>query len=504
MSRKPRFAFLFVFLLALGTMLAVGPTYSPDTRVYAQSPPPIFDQGGDVPPLQDESADNPPPNTALGCVSMVRRNPRTGEFETVLICTFGLNTTPPPARNPIATKFFPASFDPSADISGDPLRRFGAVLYRGTNTVDGTVQLVKVSVNPASPGIVKKVVRFALSASEGENNFARGVAEAVLAVSSLDPTGNNNGSLAVAVTDPIARQELDPADPNFVSGVGVIFIVWNVWGDSSGTFQVGLTGPVSVTIDDVAQEVVVVEKTDSAGTYCPAGKSPVRSFRLFDGEEIDFLCIDGVGDSADIEIDTGNGVRIRKAFIARDFSKGGVQTIDLASFTEAGVFSSLYPAGAANPAPGLELDITAGLGYLAAPQLSDGLNTSGVRAFSLSDGTPGSFFPADVYYYVNNNLKTGLQEVSVSNHPNPPNVVRRGLVISRSDPVGFPNRADRVTGIDLNTGLKNLIGTDKQTTSIAIVPPKPSDDPNQLFLFRIKVDYATNTSKIGVKQLVLQ
>jgi len=175
--------------------------------------------------------------------------------------------------------------------------------------------------------------------------------------------------------------------------------------------------------------------------------------------------------------------------------------IDLGSFTEAALLD-LYPAGAAQPAPGLDLDIAAGKGYLAAPAPELG----GLLEFDLTSTsnppTPPPFlFAADVYYPLQNGIATGVQEASVTNYTGDP---RRGIVISRSDPTGFRNRADRVTGIDLGSGLKNLIGTDKQTTSIAIVPPRASDDPNQLFLFRIKVDYATNTSRIGVRQLVLQ
>jgi hypothetical protein len=97
----------------------------------------------------------------------------------------------------------------------------------------------------------------------------------------------------------------------------------------------------------------------------------------------------------------------------------------------------------------------------------------------------------------------GLQEASVTNYTGDP---RRGIVISRSDPTGFPNRADRVTGINLNTQLKNLLGTGKQTTAIAFVPQRtqaPADDPNQQFFFRIKV-LDDDTVKMGLKRFVLQ
>lgn len=112
---------------------------------------------------------------------------------------------------------------------------------------------------------------------------------------------------------------------------------------------------------------------------------------------------------------------------------------------------------------------------------------------------------ADVYYHTNNGIATGLQEVSVANFNNQ-GTTRRGIVISRGDPTNFPNRADRVTGINLNTGLKNLLGTGKQTTCISFVPQRtasPADDPNQQFFFRVKV-LDDHTVRLGLKRFALQ
>ena len=107
----------------------------------------------------------------------------------------------------------------------------------------------------------------------------------------------------------------------------------------------------------------------------------------------------------------------------------------------------------------------------------------------------------EFFYPVQNGFFTGVQEVSVSNFNNQ---YRRAIVISRADT--NTSNANRVTGIDLISGLANLLGTGKQTTAIAFVPQRtqaPADDPNQQFVFRIKV-LDDDTVKMGLKRFVLQ
>jgi len=121
MLRKPRFAFLLVFLLALGTMLAVGPAYSPDTRVYAQSPPPIFDQGGDV--VVDLSADGLANIESRTCILICDIG--DGQVQCEQVC-FGeggggsQTPAPPPLKNPLVAKFFPATFVPGGGAPINP------------------------------------------------------------------------------------------------------------------------------------------------------------------------------------------------------------------------------------------------------------------------------------------------------------------------------------------------------------------------------------------------
>jgi hypothetical protein len=208
--------------------------------------------------------------------------------------------------------------------------------------------------------------------------------------------------------------------------------------------------------------------------------------------EVRRVCIDGVGDSADIEIDRGFGRN--QAFISRSFSKGKVSRINLTTFAE-DLFET-YSASDPAPAPGLDLDLAAtggGRGYLAAPELA------GVREFNLANPDPVTNppvdIPADVYYHLRNGIATGLQEVSVANFDNQ-NTTRRGIVISRGDPLNFPNNANQVTRINLmnNPPTTNRLNTDKQTTAIAFVPQRFTDQANQQFFLRVKVKTDDSTS----------
>lgn len=436
--RKPRFAFLFVFLLACAAMLA-----------WAVEP--ILDADGE----------------AVGQVFVGSRfcSP-TG------VCTFpdgGGGGTTLTFRNPIVAKFFPADFHPNADPATGAFRRYGVVLFRGDTNTSGVLATVVAKVNPNDPGIVD--LGAMLEILPPANNFFEGKAEAVLAVSALDPSGNGNGSLALVVSDVFPDHS-----------PGAIVVVRNAWGSPVLDIIPGLTGPVSVAIDDTAQEVIVVEQMTTTAGACAVGQSPLRFFRLVDGTEArPTVCIDGVGDSADIEIDRGFGRT--QAFISRSFSKGNISVIDLNNFTEFLPSPALYPPGDPAPAPGLDLDLaaTGGRGYLAAPEFA------GVKEFDLTSRNEiPPVIPADVYYHLRNGIATGVQEVSVSNFNNA-NTVRRGIVISRADPVNFPNRADQVTRVNLITRNNNRLGTSYQTTAVAFVPQRSTDQSNQQFFLRILV-----------------
>jgi hypothetical protein len=97
MLRKPRFAFAFVFLLALG--------------VWALEP--IFDQGGDE--VVDLSADGLANIESRTCIVICDIG--DGQVQCEQVC-FGeggggsQTPAPPPLKNPLVAKFFPATFVP--------------------------------------------------------------------------------------------------------------------------------------------------------------------------------------------------------------------------------------------------------------------------------------------------------------------------------------------------------------------------------------------------------
>src|SRR3989338_5388727 len=478
MLTRVRFALGVVFLLALVVVFVVQPEFWPRNWLWADVEP-ILDADGEViapaqpgPTICDQFPEFCRP------VQGIFEDGGGGGGEILLL------------RNPLVTKFFPADFHPTADSQTGEFRRYGVLLTRGDATVAGVVMAVVAKVNPSDPKIVHLAVFGEIPVPT--NNFFAGKAEAVLAVSDLDPSGNGNGSLAFVVSG---------SSDNFP--LGRITVVRNAWGAEQEVALIpGLTGPVSVGIDDEAGEVIVVEQTeDGEGNQeCDVGESPVRFFSLADASstspygEVRRLCIDGVGDSADIEVDADN----RLAFIARSFSEGGVCVIDLSNPSEdceLAAALNLYSAGASAPAPGLDLDLDAGIGYLAAPQLD------GVKRFSLATGseiTPA--ISADVYYPVQSSVPTGLKEVSVSNFPNGQNNVRRGIVISRSDPTNYPNRADQVTRINLVTGNTNRLDTDKQTTTMAFVRQRSTDQSNQEFFLRVKVKSSDQSVAMKLKK----
>jgi hypothetical protein len=346
---------------------------------------------------------------------------------------------------------------------------------------------VVANVNPNNPRIVHQGAFGQIPVPE--NNFFAGKAEAVLAVSALDPSGNGNGSLAFVISGKLTEFPQ-----------GAIVVLRNAWGPVSEVDVVpGLTGPVSVAIDDGATggpEVIVVEQTeDGEGNQeCAVGQSPLRFISLATGEEVlsKRLCIDGVGDSADMEIDSDG----RRLFIARSFNEGKVSKINLNTFVEE-TFDVYLPAGS-DPAPGLDLDLLAGKGYLAAPQFNGGVG--GLLGFNLTTGAPDQLIQADVYYVLQSSVPTGLQEVSVSNFPGGGPSVRRGIVISRSDPVNYPNRADQVTRINLISRNTNRLDTDKQTTAIAFVPQRSTDQSNQEFFLRVKVKSSDQSVAMKLKK----
>lgn len=423
----------------------------------------------------------------------------TGDEQGTIIClqfvvgtgTSILPSAPPspPLINPIGVKFFPGGFHPAGVT--DPNSRFGAVLFRGDGSTPGFLTLLRVSVDPANPQVLQVIRQVKLKFGIGLNRFFAGRAEAVLAVSQNDPSNSGNGTVVFAVSD-----KTDDQITKESSSTGEITIVRNAWGnlmvDSEQPFmsaQVGVSGPIAVAINDMTSEAIVVEQTITNASDPHFGKSPVRVFGLAaPSNEARRVYIDGVGDSAAMAIDQATN----KAFIARSFSVGGVAVVNLNTMTQEAV-APLYPGGEAQPAPGLELDLMAGKGYLAAPQLG------GVKEFSLGqplDQNQWRTFQADVFYHSANGTATGLQEISVSNINNSS---RNAMVISRSDPIGFPNRTDRVTGIDLNTGLENLLGTNEQTEAISFVP---TNDASNLYFLRIKVK--NGVTGIGLKKFILQ
>ena len=477
MFPRLRFALALVFLLALAVVFVVQPEFWPRNWLWADTEP-ILDGDGEV----------------LGFWQGPTLCDQFPEFCTPIGGFFdgggGGEETAVYLRNPLVTKFFPADFHPNADSATGSMRRYGVVLTRGDSTYSGIVAGVIAKVDPSDP----KIVRIGMlgEMQVPTNNFFAGKAEAVLAVSDLDPSGNGNGSLAFVVSG---------SSDNFP--LGRITVVRNAWGAEQEVALIpGLTGPVSVAIDDDAGEVIVVEQTeDGEGNQeCAVGQSPLRFFSLANASstspygEVRRLCIDGVGDSADIEVDRDPlGIRIPRAFIARSFTEGQVSVINLTDFSDDVV--DIYSAAGNYPAPGLDLDLGAGIGYLAAPQLD------GVKRFSLATGieiTPA--ISADVYYPVQSSVPTGLQEVSVSNFPNGQNNVRRGIVISRSDPTNYPNRADQVTRINLVTRNTNRLDTDKQTTTIAFVRQRSTDQSNQEFFLRVKVKSSDQSVAMKLKK----
>ena len=472
MLTRVRFALGVVFLLALVVVFVVQPEFWPRNWLWADVEP-ILDADGEViapaqpgPTICDQFPEFCRP------VQGIFEDGGGGGGEILLL------------RNPLVTKFFPADFHPTADSQTGEFRRYGVLLTRGDATVAGVVMAVVAKVNPSDPKIVHLAVFGEIPVPT--NNFFAGKAEAVLAVSDVDPSGN--GSLTYVVSG---------SSPPFPQGR--IVVLRNAWDQPDVAVIPGLTAPVSVAIDDHAGEVIVVEETeDGEGELeCAVGESPVRFFSLAGASsdppygEVRRLCIDGVGDSADIEVDRAGGRNY--AWIARAFSEGKISRIDLNNFAE-DVFDVYLPGGD-DPAPGLDLDLGAGKGYLAAPELG------GVLGFNLSAPLPpDSVISADVYYYDAGPFDTGLQELSVSNFPNGQNNVRRGIVISRSDPLGFPNRADQVTRINLITGNTNRLDTDKQTTAIAFVRQRSTDQANQEFFLRVKVKSADNSVAMKLKK----
>jgi len=384
------------------------------------------------------------------------------------------------------------------------------MLTRGKNhpLSPALLLLMRVDVDPALPHIASLDAAGGVRSPDA-NNFFKGRAEAVLALSSLDPSGNNKGSFAFVVS---GKSDAQAANPPTEAGAGRIIIQRNAWGNRSATDPnnpleflhfdeiLGLTGPVSVAIDDTAQEVIVVEQTeDGEGAQeCAVGQSPLRFISLATGEEVlsKRLCIDGVGDSADIEVDRGFGRN--RAFIARSFSEGGVAVIDLNTYTEWPQPVNLYPAGEAQPAPGLELDLAAHKGCVASPDLL----VPGVREFDLGNPTDENQWvniQGDVYYHRNNGIATGLQEVTLSNFNNQ-NQVRRGLVISRGDPNNYPNRADEATRINLVTHNTNRRYTKYQTTNIALAPQRANEQTNKQFFLRILTTQVDSALRMMLKQ----
>lgn len=460
MFTRVRFALGVVFLLALVVVFVVQPEFWPGNWLWA-----------DIEPILDGDGE------AVGTLTIP--NPAEGWCdEAGLICFYdpsyfldggGGGTETVALRNPIVTKFFPADFHPNADPLTGGFRRYGVVLARGDSVYPAVLAAVIAKVNPNDPKIVSWAA-FATLAPPA-NNFFAGKAEAVLAVSEVDPTGNGNGSLALVVSGSTTEH------PN-----GYLLVKANAWGGVAPTIVDGLTGPISVAIDDTAQEVIVVEQTeDGEGAQeCAVGQSPVRFFRLSDAYEVRRLCIGGVGDSADMEVDSVRHL----LFVARSFTQGKVTRINLDNFQD-DVFDIYLPAGD-YPAPGLDLDLLAGKGYLAAPELG------GLKEFDLTNPDPQVLppvdIPGDIRYHRQSGIPTGLQEVSVSNFPNGQNDVRRGIVISRSDPINYPNRNDQITRINLVTRNTNRQGTSYQTTVIHFVPQRSSDQSNQEFFLRVKVD----------------
>jgi hypothetical protein len=468
MLRKPPFALASVFLLACAVMLA-----------WAVEP--IIDGDGEA---SAQLTVSPDPSTWSVGVEPIIFEP-TGGFAGQV--------------NPLVLKFFPATFQPAGVTNLN--WRFGAYLLRGSNDIDkpGLLIFVTVNVEPDKPGILDFRPVIGIRAPD-TNHFFTGKAEAVLAVSALDPSGHNNGSFAFVISGKSDAQ-VAGTEPGFGRSV----IARNAWSlaPDPGDLNVilGLTGPISVAIDDTAQEVIVVEQTTTVETWggCPIGQSPLRFFRLVDAYEVRRLCIDGVGDSADIEIDRGFGRN--QAFISRSFSKGNISVINLINFTESFPSPALYPAGDPAPAPGLDLDLAAtggGRGYLAAPELG------GVKEFTLANPDPlnSPLISADVYYHKpgGDGDPTGLQEVSASNFPNGQNNVRRGIVISRGDPTNYPNRADQVTRINLVTRNTNRMNTGYQTMVIGFVPQRSTDQSNQEFFLRVKVENAGTLVTMKLKK----